>query len=337
MTQGTTKTLFSWENFGTVCWDIFGARDPSHTISHSDFGAFHKLEADDQHCSGRLEFYEFTDELLVTIIDCVWFEEHEFLIQDGDWIRFNFSLSIDIDMHLSRDQTVKIVRPSWRIINYPPDKTVVETIPANKRSAWITICCKRALVEQLTGENCDNLPSLLREQVSLSGKENFHHFHDFTSRLNAITADVLKTQLTAAMRMAYIRSRAVELICLALDHLVHSPVNVEAVKLTEKDEQALARARNILLEDLAATPSISDLSLQLGLNRNKLYYGFKRQYGCSVSEFLQSQRLEEGKRLLQHTDMAISDISLQIGYQHQSSFTAAMKKYYGLTPKQFRG
>jgi len=330
------KTTFQWDNFNTIRPALMGSSKAKHSIRHSAYGTFQKLEADDKVCSGRLEFYDFEDNFLVSLIDCVWFEDHQFVIQDGDWIRFNFSLSIDVDMHLSDDQSVKIVRPSWRIINYPPDQTVVETIPANKRSAWITICCKKSRVEELTEQQFENLPSLLREEFPLSDQQSFHNFHDFTSRLNAITADILKTDLRDALRMAYIRARAVELVCLALDHVINSPVNIKGIRLSENDEEALVQAKEILLSDFSSVPSVSELSRQLGINRNKLFYGFKIKYGCSVSEFIQTQRLEEGKRLLQHTNKSISDISHHIGFNHQSNFTTAMKKHFGLTPKQFR-
>jgi AraC-like DNA-binding protein len=334
--KDTSQTVFRWDNFDTISTDLFGSPNAQYSSTESAYGTFQKIEADDHICSGRLEFYELSNDLLVTIIDCVWFQDHQFIIEDGDWIRFNFSQSIDVDMHLSEDQTVKIIRPSWRIINYPPDTRVVETIPANKRSAWITVCCKKSQIEELTEQHFENLPSLLREELPVSDQQSFHNFHDFTSRLNAITADVLKTPLKDAMRMAYIRARAIELICLALDHLIHSPVNMQGVKLSENDDRALIEAKELLLANFSSAPSISDLSRQLGINRNKLFYGFKIKYGCSVSEFLQTQRLEEGKRLLQHTDQSISDISHQIGFKHQSNFTTAMKRHFGLTPKQFR-
>ena len=331
-----SKQIFTWDNFDKIYASLLGTPNSDYTYSESAFGGMHIIKADDTTCSGRLEFYKLSTGMLVTVIDCVWFDTHSIHILDRDWIRFNFSLSIDVDMHLSEDKSVKIIRPSWRIINYPENEVVVEEILANKRSAWVTVCCKKDLIEEATQDNFDNLPNLLQEQLPLSDEESFHDYHEFTARLNAITADILKTRLSGAMRTAYIGSRGMELICHALDHLLHSSSSLRGVKLSEKDDQKLGQAHDILVRDFASPPSIAGLSRELGINRNKLFYGFKKKFGYSVSEFIQSQRLEEGKRLLQHTDLPISDIAEQIGFNHQSNFTTAMKRHFGLTPKQFR-
>lgn len=328
--------IFEWDNFEANSERLIGTPNAKTTIESTAFGTLHKIEADDEFCSGRIELIDHNEELKIVLIDCIWFQDHTFKIKDGDWIRFNFSLSIDIDMHLSSDKAVKIVKPSWRIINYPPDQLVIEQIPANKRSAWVTICCKQDMIEKLTGDNFENLPNLLQDTLSLSDEESFHNFHEFTARLNAITADILKTRLGGALRMAYIKARTIELICHALDHLIYSTDKMQLIKLSSRDEQALAQAHEILLKEYSPAPSISALSRHLGINRNKLFYGFKIKYGCSVSDFIQSQRLEEGKRLLQHTELSITDIAAQVGFNHQSNFATAMKRHFGLTPKQFR-
>jgi len=192
------------------------------------------------------------------------------------------------------------------------------------------------LIEQISGDAYDNLPNLLQDAFELSDTTSFHEYYDFTSRLNAITADILKTQLKGVMRMVYIESRCLELICHALDFLIYSPTNLPSVKLSSKDASALAEAHNILLSEYAPAPSITELSRRLGINRNKLFYGFKIKYGKSVSDFIQEQRLEEAKRLLQQTDMSITNIAAKVGFGHQSNFSTAIKRHFGLTPKQFR-
>jgi len=330
------KIIFNWENFDTIAPELLSPKATKSLEVQSDFGKISQVESDDEICSGRIEFLNLNRDLKIVIVDSVWFQDHKFHICDGTYVRFNFSLSIDIEMQLSKDKSVKVVTPSWRIINNKPDAEVIERIPKNKRSAWVTICCKKELIEQISGDAYDNLPNLLQDAFELSDTTSFHEYYDFTSRLNAITADILKTQLKGVMRMVYIESRCLELICHALDFLIYSPTNLPSVKLSSKDASALAEAHNILLSEYAPAPSITELSRRLGINRNKLFYGFKIKYGKSVSDFIQEQRLEEAKRLLQQTDMSITNIAAKVGFGHQSNFSTAIKRHFGLTPKQFR-
>lgn len=74
----------------------------------------------------------------------------------------------------------------------------------------------------------------------------------------------------------------------------------------------------------------------MGINRNKLYYGFRTQFGMTISEFVKTQRLAEGYRLLTETNLSIADVSSQVGFQYQCNFSTSMKAKYGLTPSQLR-
>lgn len=328
---------FNWGNFADLERIILGPDASKNWEIESDFGKISQIESDDEYCVGTIEFLDLKRGLKIVIVDSVWFNDHEFRIQDGDWIRFNFSLSIDIEMTLSEDKSVKVVTPSWRIINNPGNMEVIERIPKNKRSAWVTICCKKDMIEAISGDDYDNLPNLIQEALALDDNNGFHEYYEFNARLNAITADILKTKLSGMMRLVYIESRCLELICHALDFLINSPSNLPNIKLSKQDETALENAYSLLLTEFAPAPSITSLSRKLGINRNKLFYGFKIKYGCSVSDFIQTQRLEEGKRLLQQTDMPIIDIAAKVGFGHQSNFSTAIKRHFGLTPTQFRG
>ena len=89
-------------------------------------------------------------------------------------------------------------------------------------------------------------------------------------------------------------------------------------------------------EEYANPPTVLELSKRIGINRNRLYYGFEQLTGKPISEFIQETRLEEGRRLLRQTDLPISEVSRRVGYKHQGNFSTSIKRHFGLTPKQFR-
>jgi AraC-like DNA-binding protein len=59
-------------------------------------------------------------------------------------------------------------------------------------------------------------------------------------------------------------------------------------------------------------------------------------HATTISEFIQDQRLDEGKRLLCETDLSVSEIADRVGFRHQCNFSTAMKKRFNLTPSQIR-
>ena len=46
--------------------------------------------------------------------------------------------------------------------------------------------------------------------------------------------------------------------------------------------------------------------------------------------------MQKALELLQTTGKPISDIAQTVGYEYQTSFTAAVKHFFGVTPKQLR-
>ncbi|MDH4099809.1 MAG: helix-turn-helix domain-containing protein [Nitrospirota bacterium] len=63
---------------------------------------------------------------------------------------------------------------------------------------------------------------------------------------------------------------------------------------------------------------------------------FKKHVGVSYSEFLGSLRVRKAKELLEDTNLSITEIGSQVGYNDLSNFERAFKKYTGQNPSTFR-
>jgi transcriptional regulator GlxA family with amidase domain len=63
---------------------------------------------------------------------------------------------------------------------------------------------------------------------------------------------------------------------------------------------------------------------------------FKASTGNTLIEYLQNLRVEEAKRLLENTELAIEEISERTGYSDASFFRRLFKRLTGLTPSHYR-
>ena len=63
---------------------------------------------------------------------------------------------------------------------------------------------------------------------------------------------------------------------------------------------------------------------------------FKETMGTSFIEYLKDYRLTMAARLLQSSDDAILDISVEVGFDNLSYFNRSFKARYGMTPRQYR-
>ena len=98
----------------------------------------------------------------------------------------------------------------------------------------------------------------------------------------------------------------------------------------------IRQVHDYLLEHLDAHITIETLSREFHMNPTTLKAVFKSVYGNSLAAHIKEHRMEKASELLRNTDMSITEISGQVGYDNPGKFTAAFKAYSGLLPREFR-
>ena len=63
---------------------------------------------------------------------------------------------------------------------------------------------------------------------------------------------------------------------------------------------------------------------------------FKQSMGMTATNYIAERRIERAKKMLEETEMPISEIALRSGFSSQSHFTTAFRRLAGATPKAFR-
>ncbi|HID73334.1 TPA: AraC family transcriptional regulator [Candidatus Micrarchaeota archaeon] len=101
-----------------------------------------------------------------------------------------------------------------------------------------------------------------------------------------------------------------------------------------RERRRLLAARERLLEDLSAPPTIAELAMEVGLNQLKLKQGFKSLFGTSVYALFQRHRMERARDLLY--DHNVTETALILGYSNISHFSTAFRKQFGVLPSEAR-
>lgn len=81
--------------------------------------------------------------------------------------------------------------------------------------------------------------------------------------------------------------------------------------------------------------TLEALSLVAGMNKFSLLRAFTREKGITPYRYLETVRINEAKKLLEH-GMAPIDAAAQTGFSDQSHFTNFFKDFIGLTPGQYQ-
>ena len=100
-----------------------------------------------------------------------------------------------------------------------------------------------------------------------------------------------------------------------------------------------------LCEDLVAfirnnfsdpTLCLFSLSQQFDVSERFTHNAIQSITGMNFSNFLFQCRMQEAARLLQQTDRSINEVAEQCGYPAISTFYRNFKKYYQMTPADYK-
>jgi AraC-like DNA-binding protein len=82
--------------------------------------------------------------------------------------------------------------------------------------------------------------------------------------------------------------------------------------------------------------NLSHLSEYFGLSQNYLSTIIKASLGLTFQDFLHNLRLKYACTLLASTNMPVTDVAYGSGFQSYRNFERFFRKYYGISPTQFR-
>lgn len=94
--------------------------------------------------------------------------------------------------------------------------------------------------------------------------------------------------------------------------------------------------KEMLLDDLAGDPSLSDLAHACGLSNRHLARAFKVTTGLPPHRWLLRRRIERAQELLERSDLDICDIALACGFADQSHLTRSFQALIGDSPGSWR-
>lgn len=156
-----------------------------------------------------------------------------------------------------------------------------------------------------------------------------------TSQMNTILQQLEQSHLMGNVCETYAEIKILELFILQ-QQLLGQHIKTKKHCKTQSDIDKIHEVRHLLMHNFHAPLSLSELSRRVGLNENKLKYGFKEIFGTTVFGYLFDHKMQLAKQLLLDTNKSISEIAEACGYDYVSHFSTAFKRKYHVSPLKFR-
>lgn len=123
-------------------------------------------------------------------------------------------------------------------------------------------------------------------------------------------------------------------------HILYQNTDIEHMGKKE-NYSASSQARLQLMmqyihQDFAYNISLSDIADQAKVSKSTALNLFQRYLGISPVTYLINYRLQEAAKLLASTEKKVTVISKDTGFDSVDYFCKAFKKYYKLTPTEYR-
>ena len=106
--------------------------------------------------------------------------------------------------------------------------------------------------------------------------------------------------------------------------------------LSAEDRAGLQNAVSYIADHYAFDIPLSRLAGIACMSESKLKSCFKRQFGCTVTQYIQGRRMSQAEHLLIDTDFTMGQIAQMIGYSTSSRFAELFKKNTGILPIEYR-
>ncbi len=114
-------------------------------------------------------------------------------------------------------------------------------------------------------------------------------------------------------------------------------LNIDSISISSKTTNLrVKKILDFISQNYNQRIKIEDISKELGLCRSEVCKLFKDNLNTTFTEYLTKIRIEKAIDLLESKEANVSQISELVGFNSSSYFTETFKKYFNVTPLEYR-
>lgn len=285
--------------------------------------------------TGYWEFAQFADGFGMLVNNSNFRNTAVFRFVGEGLLKIHFRLAANTSLVLNTIGQIDLDKAVCQVFYHPKGPADCEWIAAGQAKGWVTLYCERDYLANTFGIDLETLPKPLYKSLTQNPDVPYIDHLGLDVGMRQACAGIVNCDYVGRLRNRYMESQATELLCLVLARLQEQSV-IRPVNLSMNDIDALHYAMEILNDNFTDPPSVAELSKQIGINRNKLTYGFKSLFGTTMQDVCFTKRMETAQQMLLDTSERIETIAEAVGYQHANNFSASFKRTFGVSPKAYR-
>jgi AraC-like DNA-binding protein len=232
-------------------------------------------------------------------------------------------------------EPVTVTGPCMLVLHQPPGINVTEQVVPQRRDTGMSLFCRPKYLAELAQRNGIEPWGGLDEIERLGPRSVWHQQVPLSPTLLHIANSLLRSPYRGGFRMLHAEAKALELLCEVLSVATARPQESQ-LGTSETAARQLDLARHILASKPSSSPRTRDVARMIGMSESTLKRGFKTRFGVTVFDYGTECRMRYALELLRCRRMSVGQVADAVGYQHQTSFTAAFQQHFGFLPNQAR-
>ena len=169
---------------------------------------------------------------------------------------------------------------------------------------------------------------ILKGELLIETSENYSSFDEFL--LNNWLSDLNKNK-TSEVTLLEIRARLFRMA----DSFTHVKENT-ASSIKSNEISNVERIAVYIAQNYHNQIKVANIGNAVGLHPDYANSIFKKAFGSTLSDYIIEERISAAKRKLVATDMSITEICYECGFNSLSRFNEAFRKINDCTPREFR-
>jgi AraC family transcriptional activator of pyochelin receptor len=284
--------------------------------------------------NGRGEYCAVSTGMYVQCFDADLADPYRLLVLGPDTLRIRVA-SAGSCRYWGEFGTESVVSgPMLTLIAEPPGMQPAHFVAEDRQRVAHVYLHRSELASLYSGAE-EDLPAPIRAFLRGELCATYLHATTPSAELLDCVSALMNCSLDGRGRWLFFRSKALEIICRVFDSI--SAADSEAAYgLSISAQRAIAKARRILEQEFTNPPPLDALARAVGLSRTVMCSGFRLLTGKSVYEHVTEIRMQQALILLGKPGVRVADVAHALGYQHASSFTAAVRKFFGTHPRALR-
>ncbi|MGS0894115.1 helix-turn-helix transcriptional regulator [Burkholderia stagnalis] len=311
---------------------------PSAVVRQIGNGHHYRVEYANDYADGQTEFHAQSPAFWMTSVDVSFAGVVRRRTRGQNTLRIRIGRRGSASYSVA-GREISLDGPTMVLVAEPDGMPPGNVIEHGHHQATSIYLHRNALSALYAGAE-DALPAPLRHFVEGTLRESFMYSAPISPALFECLRAVGDCSLDGRGRSIYLHARSLEIVARAVDSVAdatrHAGDEAFHGDVSRMTRRAVSKAQTVLQEHFASPPSLDVLSRQVGLSRSSLCAGFRALLGKSVHEYAHELRMQQALRLLGEPGVPITDVAYAVGYNHPSSFSVAIQKRFGVSPRDLR-